>query len=597
MKKVKTSVIILFYFCSLLILTFASLAQPPEVKIICEIVPAIYDPNFEITYQQGILFWDSLIRYSAQNGLKIFSVADTSDISIGDPKPFNRAVFKLNNLQWSNGSFITFDDINFTITKVLSQSRLDQFKWARNTKLNWDKSNQENSFIFSQPQRNADIFTFPIIPYNYNSTEQSRYFEIPVGSGPYNIVAPFGLMGERHFKIVNSWHGFSEHPSEYTPFPEIRLTSTDIVSNLHTGDIAIDVELAYGKSLARSYKYIWESYEENSSIFVAFNCRQERRYFVDSAVRKEISSYLDRRSLHIVFMGGEVSAVILPTIYPCVDEYYNIQLAQTTANVMTTRNDVVSPNVKNIFRNVDEPLLLIYQDVNTFKFHELALSIADRLSNMLFNKSNMVKVVGYPRTCDPQQRNSFENVLASGEYDLALMYWNFGYSGAPNIEPLIGAGNPLGYIDIAIDELLKQIKLIDPAQLHEKFFYYIQRNFNADSVLSYIDKSQSIVRENKGASLEELRNLVNSYEGVFSLSNPVCAKMIQLVEDIYDFDDWDTFYKTKYDLIQEHMYDNPPAIPLFNAVRCFLRKKELKGVMVYQGNVFNSITEWHWEEQ
>jgi len=596
-SKINTLITITICLSSLIVLSLDADAQPTEVKIICEIVPAIYDPNFEITYQQGVLFWDSLIRYSPKNGVRIYSIADTSNIAINDPKPFNRIICNLNNLQWSNHQNITFSDIEFTVNQVLSNSRLDQFNWTEGLQLTSDANVQEISFIFPKAQRNADILTFPILPYNYNSIERSRYFEVPEGSGAYKIVAPFNLMGERHFEIDKNWHGFVNNPPENTPFSAIRLTSSDLVKNLHTCDIATDIELSYGISLAQSCNYTWEPYRQNSSIFIAFNCRFSKRYFVDSAVRKEISSYIDRRRLHIGHMGGKQDVKILPTIYPCDDKYYNSQLAASTLSIMTTCNDVVSDNVRATFKNVNQPLVLIYQDVNTFNFENLALSIASRISEKLFRNPNMVQIVGLPVSGDPKQRNSFEYALTSGNFDLALMYWNFGYSGTPNIEPLIGEGNPFGYSDKGIDRLLQQIDIIDPAQLHEKFIYYLESSFNADSITNCIEKSQSIVRLNGGESLEELKALVRNNRGSSYLNKDISEQMVKLVETTYDFDDWNTFYKTKYDLIQEHMFDNPPAIPLFNAVKCFARRKELKGVMVYQGNVFNSITEWYWSER
>lgn len=209
------------------------------------------------------------------------------------------------NLKWSDGTYITADDILFTTSLLRNpDTKSDIAGWSS---VNVEKlSDKSVKFILAAPYAPFEhALTFPVLPQHILSgvspanLKEHTFNMNPISSGPFKVQLVQNVANNNNRKIVHMEANQNYHKG-VAKLDRFKLyvypSTSDVLNGLKASEIIATPELdEYMLPDSVEKKYTSVSSPINNGVFALFNTRSEK--LGSQNIRKALSLSIDRDSL------------------------------------------------------------------------------------------------------------------------------------------------------------------------------------------------------------------------------------------------------------------------------------------------------------
>lgn len=350
-----------------------------------------YTAKTDVNRQLCKLIYEPLIKLDNEFN-PILSIAESAEVT------GNKCVVKIKNIKFSDGSYITADDVVYSVNKARAEGSVYASSlYVVSSVSEADGKTVEFSLNKSDPYF-KNLLTFPIIKSGSdNITDSDSVLQPPVGSGRYKVNdEKTGLV------INNNYYGAKSEikkinlinaPDRESVAHYVEIGAADIYFNNVSSDEIIRMS---GEKI---------DINSNNMVYIGIN----RNYGVlgENALRQALSSGLDRQKLcRDAFYNNALPATgFFNPVWEPVKAVQNIQI--------TSKNEITVENLEKIgYNNLDNgkklQLTLLVNSEN-----RLRVAAAYEIANQL-------KDFGIKITVIEKSYEQYKASLSSGNFQLFL---------------------------------------------------------------------------------------------------------------------------------------------------------------------------------
>ena len=375
------------------------------------------------------LLFASLYQYDGTGHLK----SDlASEIQVNDTETEYTVTLK-DNLKWSDGAYLTVDDVLFTVSLLRDpDTKSDIVGWRS---VNVEKlSDKSIKFILSSPYAPFQhALTFPVLPKHILSDvipanlREHSFNMNPISSGPFKVQLVQNVSANSDKKIVHMEANQNYHRGR-AKLDRFKLyiypSKDDIQDGLAKSEIIATPELN-SQTLPGDImkKYVSDTFSINNGVFALFNMRSEK--LVSQKVRKALSLAIDRDSLRrsLSQSGQSLSG---PFVKGLIDE----QLVEADSADIEKAKSLLDDEgwlMANGVRSIGgTPVSLAVVAMKDPEYEEVAKKIIDIWQNELGIKAEL-------RVVDPSDisQNVLQAVLRPRDFDVLI--YELALGGDPDV--------------------------------------------------------------------------------------------------------------------------------------------------------------------
>lgn len=440
--------------------------------------------------------------------------AENNLAKIVEPKDASkqyRIVLK-NNIKFHDGSYLTADDVIFTINKILKLKDESPYYYDVKNIKSINKVNKHELKITLNSEDNffPEKLSFPILPEKHYANKDLKTSKIFIGTGRYKVDS----ITDDEWKLLfnEEYHG-GRNGNITTINAKILVKNIQGFEILKSGEIDMvdtNVEVgAYGRSAFYSKRY-------NTGVFegIIYNLGSEK--VKDQNVRQAILLSINRDNMIENYLGGYGNPVAIP-INP-VSHLFDLSLPSYAYNpekaqdILTNTGWILN---NNNLREKDKVELNINLLVNEDK--EYARQKAEFIANNL-------KDIGINVNIELKNSELYNASIKTGKFDMVLTEWalspypEFLYCFETNNEK-----NYAGFSNEDYDYLVYMAKREVIEVKLKEYFSDMQEILNSYLPMACLYVKTSTVYYDKDIDGELDSNMTDVYKGIENMIRNVAS--------------------------------------------------------------------------